>query len=94
MMSSSMTIRPKPFVSNKSTTMDCKIPVDLSMSYLRAIQKIPGDTAGEKFSWIGRLALHQASEDIEQFPPELLSLLHVETAVKKKRHKDNVSAEM
>ncbi|KYM77970.1 hypothetical protein ALC53_11658 [Atta colombica] len=57
--------------------MDYKIPVDLSMSYLRAIQKIPRDTAGEKFSWIGRLALHQISEDIEQFPSELLSLLHV-----------------
>ncbi|KYN31777.1 hypothetical protein ALC56_13916 [Trachymyrmex septentrionalis] len=72
--------------------MDYKIPVDLSMSYLRAIQKIPGDTAGEKFSWIGRLALHQTSEDVEQFPPELLPLLHVETAVKKKRHKDITSA--
>jgi len=46
------------------------------MSYLRTIQKIPRDTAGEKFSWIGRLALHQISEDIEQFPSELLSLLH------------------
>jgi len=72
--------------------MDCEISRDSQMSYLRAIQKIPGDTAGEKLSWIGRLALHQTSEDLEQLPPELLPLLRVETAVKKKRHEDITSA--
>jgi len=65
---------------------------DSQMSYLQAIQKIPGDTAGEKLSWIGRLALHETSEDLEQLPPELLPLLRVEIAVKKKRHEDIASA--
>ncbi|XP_071576548.1 uncharacterized protein [Temnothorax nylanderi] len=63
-----------------------------NMPYLRAIQKIPGDTAGEKLSWIGRLTLHQTSESLEQFPPELLPILRVETAVKKKMHEDITSA--
>ncbi|XP_018400858.1 PREDICTED: LOW QUALITY PROTEIN: uncharacterized protein LOC108778234 [Cyphomyrmex costatus] len=64
------------------------IPHDLQMSYLRAIQKIPGDTANEKLCWIGRLALYQSSSDLEQFPPELLPILNVETAIKKKKHED------
>ncbi|XP_024889987.1 uncharacterized protein LOC112466227 [Temnothorax curvispinosus] len=68
--------------------MDCEIPRDLQMSYLQAIQKIPGDTAGEKWRWIGRLILHQNSKDLEQFPPELLLILHVEIAVKKKKHEE------
>lgn len=68
--------------------MDYEIPRDLQMPYLRAIQKIPGDTAGEKLSYIGRLALHQTSRDLEQFPSELLPILHVEIAIRKKRHED------
>ncbi|XP_018399881.1 PREDICTED: uncharacterized protein LOC108777469 [Cyphomyrmex costatus] len=58
------------------------------MSYLRAIQKIPGDTANEKLRWIGRLTLYQSSSDLEQLPPELLPILNVETAIKKKKHED------
>ncbi|XP_071575555.1 uncharacterized protein [Temnothorax nylanderi] len=72
--------------------MDYEIPRDLQMPYLRAIQKIPGDTAGEKWSWMGRLTLHQTSKDLEQLPPELLPILGVETAVRKKRHEDITSA--
>jgi len=72
--------------------MNCEISCDSQMSYLQAIQKIPGDTAGEKLSWIGRLALHETSEDLEQLPPELLPLLRVEIAVKKKKHEDITSA--
>ncbi|TGZ54384.1 Uncharacterized protein DBV15_09615, partial [Temnothorax longispinosus] len=68
--------------------MDCEIPRDLQMSYLQAIQKIPGDTAGEKWRWIGRLILHQDSEDLEQLPPELLLIQDVEIAVKKKKHEE------
>ncbi|XP_071651105.1 uncharacterized protein [Temnothorax longispinosus] len=72
--------------------MDYEISRDLQMPYLQAIQKIPGDTAGEKWSWIGRMTLHQTSEDLEQLPPELLPILRVETAVRKKRHEDITSA--
>lgn len=75
-----------------SVTMECEIPCDLQMPYLRAIQKIPGNTAGEKFSWIGKLSLRQTSGDLEQVPPELLPILRVETAIKKKRHEDITSA--
>lgn len=62
------------------------------MSHLRAIQKIPGNTANEKLRWIGRLTLHQTTKDLEQFPPELLPILHVETAIKKKKYEDITSA--
>lgn len=72
--------------------MDYEIPRDLQMPYLRAIQKIPGDTAGEKLSWIGRLTLHDTSGDLEQLPPELLPMLRVEVAVRKKRHEDITTA--
>lgn len=69
-----------------------QVPRDLQMPYLRAIQKIPGDTAVEKLSWIGRLTVRQTSEDLEQLPAELLSILRVEIAVRKKRHEDITSA--
>lgn len=73
--------------------MDREIPDDLRMPYLRAIQKIPGDTAGEKWRWIGRLAArYQSSRDLEQLPAELLPILRVEVAVRKKRHEDITSA--
>jgi len=72
--------------------MDRETFRDSQLSYLRAIQNIPGDTAGEKLSWIGRLASRRTSEDLEQLPPELLSLLRVEIAVKKKNHEDITSA--
>ncbi|XP_018393024.1 PREDICTED: uncharacterized protein LOC108772070 [Cyphomyrmex costatus] len=68
--------------------MIIKLPHDLQMSYLRAIQKIPGDTASEKLCWIGKLTLYQSSSDLEQFPPELLPILNVETAIKEKKHED------
>ncbi|XP_018400857.1 PREDICTED: uncharacterized protein LOC108778233 [Cyphomyrmex costatus] len=58
------------------------------MSYLRAIQKIPGDTASEKLRWIRKVTLYQSSSDLEQFPPELLPILNVETAIKEKKHED------
>lgn len=73
--------------------MDYEIPGDLQMPYLRAIQKIPGDTAGEKWKWIGRLAArYQSSGDLERVPAELLPLLRVEIAIRKKRHEDITSA--
>jgi len=72
--------------------MDREISRDSQMSYLQAIQKIPGDTAGEKLSWIGRLALHETNEDLEQLPSELLPLLRVEIAVKEKNHENITSA--
>ncbi|KYM98318.1 hypothetical protein ALC62_11021 [Cyphomyrmex costatus] len=68
--------------------MIIKLPHDLQMSYLRAIQKIPGDTASKKLCWIGTLTLYQSSSDLEQFPPELLPILNVETAIKEKKHED------
>lgn len=71
-----------------SVTMNYEIPCDLQMPYLRAIQKIPGNTASEKWRWIGRLTFHQVSGDLEQLPSELLPILRVETAVKKKKHED------
>ncbi|XP_067206268.1 uncharacterized protein [Linepithema humile] len=63
---------------------------DFKMSYLEAIQKIPGDTASEKFRWIGKLASDEpnAIENHEKVSPELLPLLRVEVAVKHKRHED------
>lgn len=72
--------------------MDYEIPRDLQMPYLQAIQKIPGDTAGKKLSWIGRLILHETSENHKQLPPELLPVLHVEIAIKKKKYEDITSA--
>ncbi|XP_011858226.1 PREDICTED: uncharacterized protein LOC105555794 [Vollenhovia emeryi] len=66
--------------------MSYEIPCDIQMPYLRAIQKIPGNIRSEKLNWIGRL-IHQTS-NVEQLPPELLPILRVETAIKKKRHED------
>ncbi|KMQ92338.1 serine threonine-protein kinase haspin-like protein [Lasius niger] len=54
---------------------------DLQMPYLRAIQKIPGDTASEKLRWIGKFS-YPASGDLDQLPQELVPLLRVEAAVK------------
>lgn len=72
--------------------MDYEIPRDLETSYLRAIQKVPGDTAGEKWKWIGRFASGQSSGDLEQLPAELLPILRVQTAVREKRHEDITTA--
>ncbi|XP_036144412.1 uncharacterized protein LOC118646164 [Monomorium pharaonis] len=68
--------------------MDYEIPCDLQTPYLQAIQKIPGDTASKKLSWIGKLISHRTNEDCEQLSPELLPILRVETAIKEKRHED------
>lgn len=65
-----------------------EIQDDLGMPYLRAIQAVPGNTASEKLSWIGRLTSNSASGDSEQLPLELLPLLKVEIAVKEKKHDD------
>ncbi|KAL6257879.1 hypothetical protein P5V15_011478 [Pogonomyrmex californicus] len=72
--------------------MSSKMPSDLRMPYLQAIQKIPGDTAGEKLSWIGRSALKQTEKDLELLPPELLPILRVEAAVKKKNHSEDIAS--
>lgn len=69
-----------------------KIPNDLQMPHLRAIQEIPGNTAGEKLKWIGKLTSSSASGDSEQLPQELLPLLRVEIALKKKKHDDITAA--
>ncbi|KAL0118054.1 hypothetical protein PUN28_009023 [Cardiocondyla obscurior] len=67
--------------------MDCKVPRNLEIPYLQAIQKVPGNTAGEKWSWIGRLTSLPASEH-RQLPSELLPILRVEIAIKDKNHED------
>lgn len=72
--------------------MMCEIQGDLEMPYLRAIQAVPGNTASEKLSWIGRLTSNSASGDSEQLPQELLPLLKVEIAVKEKKHDDITTA--
>ncbi|XP_014479881.1 PREDICTED: uncharacterized protein LOC106747110 [Dinoponera quadriceps] len=66
----------------------------ITTPYLSAIQKIPGDTAGEKLKWLGKLNLDQemASGDIDQLPSELQPILHVENAVRKKIYEDVTSA--
>lgn len=58
--------------------------------YLRAIQKIPGGTPGEKFKWLGRLNLDQqkACGDLDQLPRELASLVRVDRAVRRKIRED------
>ncbi|XP_067206245.1 uncharacterized protein [Linepithema humile] len=64
------------------------------MPYLQAIQSVPGNTASEKLKWIGKLASH--CEDVigslDKLFPILLPILQVETAIKRKRHKDITSA--
>lgn len=66
----------------------------IAAPYLSAIQKIPGDTAGEKRKWLGKLSYSEekASGDIDQLPPEMRPLLRVETAVRKKIHEDVTEA--
>ncbi|XP_072749982.1 uncharacterized protein [Anoplolepis gracilipes] len=69
-----------------------EIQGNLQMPYLRAIQAIPGDTASQKLSWIGKITSHRASGDTEQFPQELLAILQVETAVNEKNPEGITSA--
>lgn len=56
------------------------------MPYLRAIQAVPGDTASEKLSWIGRAAW--AVGYPEQLPQLLEPLMKVEVALRQEKHKD------
>ncbi|XP_012221327.2 uncharacterized protein [Linepithema humile] len=74
--------------------MNEDISCGFEMPYLQAIQKLPGDTASEKFRWIGKLASDEpnAIENHEKVSTELLPLLRVEVAVKHKRHEDITSA--
>lgn len=60
------------------------------MPYLRAIQKVPGDTPSEKLSWMNKCALEQTGEN--QIPVELLPLYRVEVAVRKKNYVEITAA--
>ncbi|EFN82946.1 hypothetical protein EAI_15902 [Harpegnathos saltator] len=62
--------------------------------YLNAIQKLPGDTAKEKWKWLRKLSQDQqkASGDIDQLPSELQPLLRVDVAVRQKIYEDVASA--
>ncbi|EFN86996.1 uncharacterized protein LOC105180945 [Harpegnathos saltator] len=62
--------------------------------YLNAIQKLPGDTAKEKWKWLWKLSEDQqnASGDIDQLSSELQPLLHVNVAIKQKIYEDVASA--
>jgi len=65
----------------------------LQMSYLRAIQALPGDTSSEKQKWFMKLAFGPLdSGDVKQLPAGLQPLLQVEIAVRGKRHEDIASA--
>ncbi|XP_020282811.1 uncharacterized protein LOC109854297 [Pseudomyrmex gracilis] len=58
--------------------------------YLRAIQRVPGDTPSEKLSWMNRCALQQDGEN--QIPAELLPLYRVEVALRNKNHEEITAA--
>ncbi|XP_029165261.1 uncharacterized protein LOC114936276 [Nylanderia fulva] len=65
--------------------MDLDVIRDKYMSYLWAIQKVPGDTASEKMKWIGKTAdcSFECPELIKH--PSLQSLMKVEIAVRQKQ---------
>jgi len=66
---------------------------ELQMSYLKAIQALPGDTSSEKKKRFMKLAFGPLdSGDVKQLPAGLQPLLQVEIAVREKRHEDIASA--
>jgi len=65
----------------------------LQMSYLKAIQALPGDTSSEKQKWFMKLAFGPLdSGDVKQLPAGLQPLLQLEIAAREKRHEDIASA--
>lgn len=74
--------------------MTGKVSLKLEMPYLQAIQSVPGDTAGEKLSWIGKLASckDEVIGELDKLPSKLQPLLEVETAIKYQRYENIASA--
>ncbi|XP_012221322.2 uncharacterized protein [Linepithema humile] len=74
--------------------MTDKASTTFEMPYLQAIQSVPGDTASEKLSWLGKLGRckDEVIRELHKLPPKLQPLLEVETAIRYQRYENIASA--